>query len=54
MELALRRHDGQLVLQVVRDEVADALEEHVFGSDLCGGQRETHTALEHTRNLFVL
>lgn len=53
MELALCRHDGQLVLQVVRDEVADALKEHVFGSDLCGVQRETRTALEHTRIQFA-
>lgn len=40
VELTLCCHDRQLVLQVVCDEVAYALEQHVFGSDLQGGQRE--------------
>lgn len=42
VELALRCHDGQLVLQVVADEVADAVEQHVFGPDL---RVQTHQPL---------
>lgn len=34
MQLALGCHDGQLVLQVVADQVTDTLKQHVFGSYL--------------------
>lgn len=34
VQLALGRDDGQLVAEVVVDQVTDALKEHVFGADL--------------------
>lgn len=37
VQLALRSHDGLLVLPVVADEVADALKQHVLGPHLGDG-----------------
>lgn len=41
MQLAFGGHDGLPVLQVVVDEVADALKEHILGPHL-QGQRPRH------------
>lgn len=40
VDLTLCCYNRQLVLQVVRDKVAYALKQHVFGSDLYGGQQK--------------
>lgn len=41
VELTLRCHNRQLILQVVCNQVADAVKQHVFGSDLRGVQNKS-------------
>lgn len=41
VEFTLCRHNRQLILQVVSNKVANAVKQHVFGSDLCGIQNKS-------------
>lgn len=48
MQLAFGRHDGLPILQVVVDQMADALKEHILRPHLWGQrpQRQRHWELE--------